>query len=766
MIEKTKIKTILTSFILLSLFTYICVIFWSTPSPIRLHNNVQRTENNFIKPKSSTVTAMTTRTDYLNDGGYAYGVDVVGGFAYVADGIDGLEIISISNPYDINELDEYNDYYDGSLEAMNVVIWKDVAYVVTKFFGMWIVESLEFINLTSVENIGYLQDENEGPIFGVTRGTKNVALITLGDFIPTPPYYWSYDCLFIADGWYGVEAWTNPYSETPNERYIYHHNNNNSYDVVPTNNYIYVADGSDGLEIYDRSSTNLLGSYKDGDGGIAYDLYVQDDYAYVGEGSNGFEIIDISDPYNPIEIGDYYDGGTVEDIIVSGNYAYIADGADGLEIVDISDPYHPKKVGNYSDGGYARGLDLDGSYVYLADGSDGLEVIHVDFVVNSISITSPISSSKCQTGDNDLITWYSQGDIPNVKITLLKNGVYFQTIATSTGNDGSHIWPVSTGLTHSSQYKIKIEDATDPSVFDLSNNFEIYTNTITISSPESTSSWATGTSHHIYWDSNGYISTVDIILYEDGDYLDTIRSDVSNEGSYYWTISSDLIASSKYQIKIQESSDPNIYVLSNYFTIEVIPQETPIWKEIWFWAMIGAIAVVVLSLVLIINNIKKRGIRVFISHTVKDYAKYQIRDLAKHLESQKGISKVHYCEKDLVGNIDDWMEKTVPRSQLLIFFSTENSMKSDDCINEIILAIKHNIHIMPILGENMKWDDLEIKKGDLKIKLNRDFGKEFNSEDIGGFREELYEYIMEVKSDIENEIREKTGRNKAKKLKT
>lgn len=607
MIEKNKTKTILTSFILLSLFTYICVIFWSTSSPIRLHNNVQRTENNFTKPKSSTITAMTTKTDFWDDGGYAYGVDVVEGFAYVADGVDGLEIISISDPYDINEVDEYNADYDGYSVAINVLIWKDIAYVVRHFFGTFIVESVEFINLTSVEKIGQLQDEYSLPIIGTTRGTKNVAMLTVLMSIPMPPYFWPLDYLYVADGWYGVEAWIYPYSETPAESYIYHHNNNNSYDVVSTGNYIYVADGSDGLEIYHRTTTNLLGSYKDDDGGIAYDLYVQDDYAYVGEGSNGFEIIDISDPYNPIEIGYYYDGGTVEDIIVSGNYAYIADGADGLEIVDISDPYHPKKVGNYSDGGYANGLDLDGSYVYLADGSDGLEVIHVDFVENSISVNSPSSALKWQTGDTYPIIWSSNGDISDVKITLLKNGVYVQTIIPSIGDIGSYDWPVSTGLAHSTQYKIKIEDASDPSVFNLSDNFEIYTNTIAVLTPDSTTSWETGTSQYIYWDYTGYISTVVIILYEDGDYVDTIETDIPNEGSYYWTISSVLNGSTRYQIKIMESEDPSIYNLSVYFTIvEPLPQQKPIWQEEWFWGMVAAVIAVPGAIIGVIEYYRRK----------------------------------------------------------------------------------------------------------------------------------------------------------------
>ena len=53
------------------------------------------------------------------------------------------------------------------------------------------------------------------------------------------------------------------------------------------------------------------------------------------------------------------------------------------------------------------------------------------------------------------------------------------------------------------------------------------------------------------------------------------------------------------------------------------------------------------------------------------------------------------------------MKKTVPRCQLFIFFSSDKALNSNDCINEIKLARKHNIQITPILGVNLKSEDLE-----------------------------------------------------------
>jgi hypothetical protein len=66
---------------------------------------------------------------------------------------------------------------------------------------------------------------------------------------------------------------------------------------------------------------------------------------------------------------------------------------------------------------------------------------------------------------------------------------------------------------------------------------------------------------------------------------------------------------------------------------------------------------------------------------------------------------------------------------------------------------------MPMLGENLKWEDLE-KKVDV-FNISREFGKEFDSEDFDRFSKGLYDYIIKVRSDLEEEIRGKKRPSKA-----
>jgi len=145
----------------------------------------------------------------------------------------------------------------------------------------------------------------------------------------------------------------------------------------------------------------------------------------------------------------------------------------------------------------------------------------------------------------------------------------------------------------------------------------------------------------------------------------------------------------------------------------------------------------------------RRGFRVFITHTVDDFKRYRINEIAKFLESQKEIGRVHYCEIDLTGNIDEWMRKTVPRCNFLIFLSTESSLNSDDCSTELALARSNNLQIIPILGVGVDWDELK------KLNIDREFGSTYDPMEFETFCNELYEHILRYKKALESKTPEK-----------
>ncbi len=140
---------------------------------------------------------------------------------------------------------------------------------------------------------------------------------------------------------------------------------------------------------------------------------------------------------------------------------------------------------------------------------------------------------------------------------------------------------------------------------------------------------------------------------------------------------------------------------------------------------------------------KKANIQIFISHSVNDEDKYHIEELSQFLENQPEVYKVIYCERDLIGNIDEFMEENIPKCQLLLFLATNQSVfKSHDCKYEIKIANQHSVEILPLKSNELSWNDLE------HLNLNREFGKEFNLDKFDEFCFELYEYIKEFKRKI------------------
>lgn len=166
---------------------------------------------------------------------------------------------------------------------------------------------------------------------------------------------------------------------------------------------VYVAQGSDGLEILDadpQSGLTRLGVFNTP--GMAQDIQVDAGLAYLADGPAGVAILNVTDPGNPIGSnsgppnygiclaeqhlltadgtagmrieprnsgtgrGHFQTIGTCYDIRTSANLAFLAEGY-GLQIVDISNPAAPVALGRYiTPGNNTSGLHVQGDLVYLA----------------------------------------------------------------------------------------------------------------------------------------------------------------------------------------------------------------------------------------------------------------------------------------------------------------------------------------------------------------------------------------------------------------
>ena len=281
-----------------------------------------------------------------NTSGLAQGVQIVGNYAYVADGDSGLQIIDITNPSNPTLKGNYNT--PGNAGGVQVV--GNYAYVADYGNGLQIIDITNPSNPTLKGNYD-------------TDGTA-VDVEIVGNYA------------YVADVERGLQIIdiTNPSNPTlKGHRGSY----GDIYRVQVVGNYAYLADYASGLKIIDITNpTDEVSStttYKTP--GTATGVQVVGNYAYVTHAS-GLAIIDITNPSNLFLKGNYDTFGLPYDVQIVGNYAYIADHASGLQIIDITIPNNPTLKWNYNSGN-SYGVQVVGNYAYLAGDGGGLQIIDI-----------------------------------------------------------------------------------------------------------------------------------------------------------------------------------------------------------------------------------------------------------------------------------------------------------------------------------------------------------------------------------------------------
>ncbi len=155
-------------------------------------------------------------------------------------------------------------------------------------------------------------------------------------------------------------------------------NNGFAQNVTLAGNLVFIADGDDGLQIYDISDPrdpSFVGYYDSP--GYSYAVAVRGDYAFLADGNSGVAILDISDPSNPTFASGMGGGYDFWDVVLEGNYAFLANDYWGVVIYDISDPIYPVFVSHYDTPGYARDIEILDDYAYVGDVTYGMLILDI-----------------------------------------------------------------------------------------------------------------------------------------------------------------------------------------------------------------------------------------------------------------------------------------------------------------------------------------------------------------------------------------------------
>jgi len=337
-------------------------------------------------------------------GGYsverdARDVALSGTYAYVADGVAGLEVFDISNPADPEHV---GGFFVGA-PANSVALAGNHALLVAG-------GALHAIDISDPANPARVARYDTGD------DAQNVTVA--GSFA----YVASRSGTNSVGGGLHVINISNP----ANPQRVGGYSNTNAVDVAIVGNYAYltaepsrspgggVVQTPGALEVIDISNPatpNRVGRYVMAE--QTHGIAVSGDYAYVADGRAGLQIINISDPAKPEFVGNFGPtsypiptigiGDSIASmftcVTVAGNHCYVAEMflqlghgiwplGSSVQIIDISNPAQPKRVGSshagvydisrpYDLGSHAQGMMLSGKHVFLAGSRAGLQALDI-----------------------------------------------------------------------------------------------------------------------------------------------------------------------------------------------------------------------------------------------------------------------------------------------------------------------------------------------------------------------------------------------------
>jgi hypothetical protein len=272
----------------------------------------------------------TAEIGSCNNHGNIWDIQVSNGYAFLANGTEGLKVVDISDPENPEEIGSWNN--NGLISEIEVS--GNYAYLTDWTTGLVI------IDISDPENL-------------ILTGTFNV------------PYCWPQDLKISGMYAYMVEVVDRMIivdildPSNPQEAHVYYSEWISSISI--SDNYAYLSD-ADGFHVIDITFPPIpfeVGStYAGGNASC-----ISGDNAYLSSGTT----VCIIRPDDPICVSHFASEDRNMDIITDENFVYVANRETSLRVINVSDPSTPIDVGFFDTNGRGLSVSKSDSHVYLSD---------------------------------------------------------------------------------------------------------------------------------------------------------------------------------------------------------------------------------------------------------------------------------------------------------------------------------------------------------------------------------------------------------------
>lgn len=302
----------------------------------------------------------------FNDGGIATDLSFNTNqtLAFVADGLDGIEILNISDPTNILEVGQYSN---GEF-AVDVVIDEEntLMFAIFENYGLEILNFSDFTHIQKIANVSgspYLQ------CIDVKKQDNS---------------------LFIANGEEGVEIFN---VSTPSLPVLQTHLDTNGsaadLEIDADRALLFIADGDEGLlsfNITDINAIEFIEAYNFNLLGTVTQLSrFQNTIAYV-DSINGILLLSVNDTGNFHFSSQYFDGSIYQAIVLSNTTLYAARTLGDIVLINCTDTSDPQLLQVFSTPATFR-FKISASYAFLANQAEGFEILDlgIDFDEDGLS---------------------------------------------------------------------------------------------------------------------------------------------------------------------------------------------------------------------------------------------------------------------------------------------------------------------------------------------------------------------------------------------